>query len=77
MGTIGLRDLLLDLKKKGVSTFLCSHLLTEAEKIVDRVGILKSGSLIEETEVEKIKSSMTLEDYFLKKMEENPEQSGF
>lgn len=53
MGTIGLRDLLLDLKKRGVTVFLCSHLLTEAEKIVDRVGILKSGSLIEETEIKK------------------------
>ena len=75
MGTIGLRDLLLDLKKRGVTVFLCSHLLTEAEKIVDRVGILKSGSLIEETEIKKIMTSMTLEDYFLKKMGENPKQS--
>jgi ABC-2 type transport system ATP-binding protein len=76
MGIISLRDLLLDLKKKGVTIFLCSHLLTEAKKIVDRVGILKCGSLIEETEVEKIKYSMTLEDYFLKKIEENQEQRG-
>src|SRR5262249_48708512 len=40
------RDLLIELKKRGTSIFLCSHILSEVEDICDRVAIIKRGKLI-------------------------------
>ncbi|MGD2248748.1 MAG: ABC transporter ATP-binding protein [Candidatus Methanofastidiosia archaeon] len=45
-GRKDVRDLLLDLKDKGVTVFLNSHILSEVEKTCDRVGILKEGVLL-------------------------------
>jgi ABC-2 type transport system ATP-binding protein len=39
-------DLILETKKWGTTTFFSTHILTEAEKICDRVGIIKSGKLL-------------------------------
>jgi ABC-2 type transport system ATP-binding protein len=41
-----IRKLLLDLKSKGVTIFLNSHLLSEVEILADRIGILHKGKLI-------------------------------
>lgn len=38
---------LLKLKKEGKSIFLSSHLLTEVEKVCDKVSIIKEGKIIE------------------------------
>ena len=40
------KDLILDLKKQGVSVLLCSHLLADVEDVCDRVAILYQGSLL-------------------------------
>ena len=37
------RDLILDLKARGKTVFFSSHILSDAEAICDRVGILKDG----------------------------------
>jgi ABC-2 type transport system ATP-binding protein len=39
------RDFILELKKEKRTIFLNTHLLEEAERICDRVGILKTGLL--------------------------------
>ena len=39
------RDLILDLKARGRTVFFSSHILSDAEAICDRVGILKEGRL--------------------------------
>ena len=36
------RDFILELKKENRTIFLNTHLLTEAEKLCDRVGIIKT-----------------------------------
>ncbi|MBN1823537.1 MAG: ABC transporter ATP-binding protein [Endomicrobiales bacterium] len=41
-----MRELIVGLKKKGKTVFLSSHLISEVEKICDRVGILASGRLV-------------------------------
>ena len=39
--------ILMELKDAGVSIFLSSHILSEVDRLCDRVGIIKEGSLIE------------------------------
>jgi len=52
IGRREIRDILLDLKKKGKTIFLNSHLLSEVESICDRVGILDKGKLIKTGPIE-------------------------
>ena len=40
------RDLLLELKRRGVAVLLNSHLLSEVERVCDRVAILVSGRIV-------------------------------
>jgi len=40
------RDLLLELKRRGVAVLLNSHLLSEVERVCDRVAILVGGSIV-------------------------------
>lgn len=48
VGRRDIREMLLHLKKKGVTIFINSHLLGEVEMICDRVAILRKGKLIRE-----------------------------
>ncbi len=47
-GARGIRDLILDLKRRGISVLLSSHLLEQVQEICDRVGILANGVLVRE-----------------------------
>lgn len=47
-GSRAIRDLILDLKGKGITVLLSSHLLAQAQEICDRVGILADGVLVRE-----------------------------
>jgi ABC-2 type transport system ATP-binding protein len=40
------RDLLVELKRRGVAVLLNSHLLSEVERVCDRVAILVGGSIV-------------------------------
>ena len=51
VGRRDIRELLLDLKKRGSTIFLNSHLLGEVELICDRVAILRKGKMIREGSV--------------------------
>lgn len=41
-----MRTFILDLKKKGKSVFLSSHILSELENVADRIAIIRKGVLI-------------------------------
>ena len=45
IGAREVKDLILELKKRGKTILLCSHLLAHAEDVCDRVGILYGGRL--------------------------------
>ncbi|MHC4575702.1 MAG: ABC transporter ATP-binding protein [Planctomycetota bacterium] len=48
-------ELLVEMKNRGKTIFLSSHILSEVEKVCDRVGILKQGRLVATHEISEIK----------------------
>jgi ABC-2 type transport system ATP-binding protein len=48
-------EFLLKQKKKGKTMFFSSHILSEVDKVCDRVGIIRNGELIALEEVEELK----------------------
>lgn len=51
VGRRDIREMLVQLKKKGVTIFINSHLLGEVELVCDRVAIMRKGKLIREGSV--------------------------
>ena len=47
-GSREIRDLILELKERGITVFLCSHLLEQVQQVCDRVGIINEGVLVKE-----------------------------
>lgn len=47
-GAREIRDLILDLKRRGITVLLSSHLLGQVQEICDRIGILANGVLVRE-----------------------------
>jgi ABC-2 type transport system ATP-binding protein len=47
-GSREIRDLILDLKRRGTTVLLSSHLLGQVQEVCDRVGILANGLLVRE-----------------------------
>ena len=57
IGRKEIRDVLIDLKEKGTTIFLNSHLLSEVELVSDRVAILNEGKLLREGTVKELTTS--------------------
>lgn len=53
-GASDIRDLIIDLKKEGVTVLLSSHLLGQVQEVCDRVGILAHGVLVREGRVDEL-----------------------
>ena len=53
-GSREIRDLILDLKSRGITVLLSSHLLAQAQEICDRVGILAGGMLVREGHLQEL-----------------------
>ena len=45
---VAFRETVLEAKERGQTVFLSSHILSEVEALCDRVGILRSGRLVDE-----------------------------
>jgi ABC-2 type transport system ATP-binding protein len=48
IGSRQIRDLILELKSRGITVFLCSHLLEQVQEVCDRVGIIFRGKMVKE-----------------------------
>ena len=53
-GSRDIRDLILDLKRRGITVLLSSHLLAQAQEICDCVGILADGVLVREGHLQEL-----------------------
>jgi len=53
-GSRDIRNIIVDLKQRGVTVLLSSHLLSQVQEICDRVGILAGGVLVREGRLEEL-----------------------
>jgi ABC-2 type transport system ATP-binding protein len=53
-GSRDICDLILDLKRRGITVLLSSHLLAQAQEICDRIGILADGVLVREGHLQEL-----------------------
>ena len=60
-----LKELMREVTGKGGAIFFSTHVLEVAEKLCDRVGIIKKGELAFEGTVEEVKERGNLESLFL------------
>jgi ABC-2 type transport system ATP-binding protein len=64
-----MKDLLLDIRQRGTTIFMTTHILEIAERMCDRVGIINHGELIRVGTIEELRkeaqSGSSLEDIFL------------
>lgn len=54
IGTRQMKDLFVELSRRGKTILLCSHLLADVEDVCDRIGILYGGRMQEEGSVESL-----------------------
>lgn len=48
VGSRGIRDLILELKQRGITIVVTSHLLEQIQEVCDRVGIMSNGRMVRE-----------------------------
>lgn len=48
IGSRQIRDLILELRDRGKTVFLCSHLLEQVQEVCDHVGIIFQGKMVKE-----------------------------
>lgn len=60
-----LKEVMREHCKNGGAIFFSTHVLDVAEKLCDKVAIIKNGKLVASGEMEKIKGDKSLEDAFL------------
>ena len=61
IGIKEVRDMIEEQKRLGKTIFISSHLLSEVEKICDRVGIVNKGVLLAEDKMENLKMRLSKE----------------
>ncbi len=52
IGSRQIRDLIFTLRERGITVFLCSHLLEQVQEVCDHVGIIFKGKLVKEGRLE-------------------------
>jgi len=59
-GVVLIRDKILEMKKKGTTIFVSSHILSEIQEICDRVGIINKGTLVAQDTVGDLSKKLNL-----------------
>ena len=60
-----LKDMMREICDEGGAIFFSTHVLDVAEKLCDKVAIIKKGELIRSGTMEQVKGDESLEDVFL------------
>ena len=66
VGSRQIRDLILKLRDRGITVFLCSHLLEQVQEVCDHVGIIFRGRMIREGRLEELISIEDQTDIILR-----------
>lgn len=66
VGSRQIRDLILKLRERGITVFLCSHLLEQVQEVCDHIGIIFQGRMIREGRLEELISIEDQTDVVLK-----------
>ena len=74
IGRKAIRQAVLDLKDKGVTIFINSHLLMEVEMIADKIVIMHKGRILKEATTEELTSNTETVHFKLAHVPENLEQ---
>ena len=53
-GFVEMRNTILNLNKKGVTFLISSHILSELEKVCNRIGFISHGKILEETTIDEL-----------------------
>ena len=61
-----LKEMMREVCDKGGAIFFSTHVLEVAEKLCDKVAIIKEGKLIRSGTMEEVKGDVSLEEAFLK-----------
>jgi len=64
-GSRQIRDLILDLKKRGITVVLTSHLLEQVQEVCDQVGILAKGKMVREGSLEDLTSIQSQTEFIV------------
>lgn len=65
-----LKQLMREICENGGAIFFSTHVLEVAEKLCDKIAIIKNGKLIQSGTIEEVKGDTSLEDVFLELEEE-------
>lgn len=77
-GVVLIRDKILEMKQKGTTIFVSSHILSEIQEICDRVGIINKGVLVAQDSVEGLRKKLNLKPQLsitIEKMSSSVEQA--
>lgn len=70
-----LKEIMRDICNKGGAIFFSTHVLEVAEKLCDKVAIIKDGRLIKSGSMEEVKGDESLEEVFLELGEDHDEST--
>jgi ABC-type multidrug transport system ATPase subunit len=59
-GVVLIRDKILEMKQKGTTIFISSHILSEVQEVCDRVGIINRGVIVAQDSVEGLRKKLNL-----------------
>ena len=74
IGIKQVRDFLDEEKDKGRTIFVSSHVLSEVEKLCDRVGIINQGTLVAEDQMENLSSRLSDEVELMVELSDGKEE---
>ena len=66
-----LKEIMRDICNRGGAIFFSTHVLEVAEKLCDKVAIIKDGRLIKSGTMEQVRGDTSLEDVFLELEDDN------